>query len=36
MSRFIVRRLMVAVAMKYAEAGRHPWLPVLPDPPEPK
>ena len=23
------------LAMKYAEAARRPWLPVVPDPPEP-
>lgn len=25
-----------ALALKYAEAARYPWLPVAPDPPEPE
>jgi len=24
------------LALKYAEAARHPWLPVSPDPPQPE
>jgi hypothetical protein len=30
-----VVRYYVGMAEKYEYAGRHPWLPVAPDPPEP-